>query len=128
MLAFAPGIQIPPQDPANRLLRLWRRPSWRRCAAVISAVAFCASERAEPFLQGGSVARLWSRGDAQALCEAISAVTPGADEIRRTVVCAHFDRELSLDELGRKLVGMYRGMVGCAASAAHVDPERCSAQ
>jgi glycosyltransferase involved in cell wall biosynthesis len=54
---------------------------------------------------GGAVGALWPCGDSQALCEAM--VTARFDGETRAAVRAHFDRELSLHALGRKLAAMY---------------------
>jgi glycosyltransferase involved in cell wall biosynthesis len=54
---------------------------------------------------GGTVGALWPCGDPQALCEALASAR--FDPAARAAVRAHFDRELSLDSLGRKLAAMY---------------------
>ena len=53
----------------------------------------------------GAVGALWRCGDSQALCEAL--VSARFDAATRAAVRAHFDRELSVDSLGRKLAAMY---------------------
>lgn len=66
----------------------------------------------------GAIGRLWPHGDSAALCDALVATAAISGPAMRAAVRAHFDRELSFAALGRKLVGMYRGMVGCAGNAA----------
>jgi glycosyltransferase involved in cell wall biosynthesis len=53
----------------------------------------------------GAVGALWPCGDPPALCEALTSARFDAET--RTAVRAHFDRELSLHSLGRKLAAMY---------------------
>jgi hypothetical protein len=50
---LVPGVPIILQDHASRPPRLWRRPLWRRSMAAAAAVAFCASEQAQPFARAG---------------------------------------------------------------------------
>jgi glycosyltransferase involved in cell wall biosynthesis len=54
---------------------------------------------------GGAVGTLWPCGDSQALCDALTSARFDAET--RAAVRAHFDRELSLHSLGRKLAAMY---------------------
>ena len=54
---------------------------------------------------GGAVGALWPCGDSRALCEALTSARFDAET--RAAVRAHFDRELSLHSLGRKLAAMY---------------------
>ena len=53
----------------------------------------------------GAVGALWPCGDSRALCEALTSAR--FDAGTRAGVRAHFDRELSLQSLGRKLAAMY---------------------
>jgi glycosyltransferase involved in cell wall biosynthesis len=53
----------------------------------------------------GAVGALWPCGDSQALCAALTSARIGIGV--RPAVRAHFDRELSLHSLGRKLAAMY---------------------
>ncbi len=50
---LSPRVPILLQDHADRLPRLWRRPSWRRGLHAASGIAFCAREQAHPFAQAG---------------------------------------------------------------------------
>ena len=50
---LVPGVPIILQDHASRPPRLWRRPLWRRSMAAAAAVAFCASDQAQPFARAG---------------------------------------------------------------------------
>jgi glycosyltransferase involved in cell wall biosynthesis len=59
----------------------------------------------------GEVGRLWPCGNADALCEAILSVAARTGSAMRAAVRAHFDRELSIGALGRKLAAMYESMV-----------------
>ena len=54
---------------------------------------------------GGAVGALWPCGDARALCEAL--ISARFDAETRAAVRGHFDRELSLHSLGKKLAAMY---------------------
>lgn len=53
----------------------------------------------------GAAGALWPCGDSRALCDAL--VSARFDTETRAGVRAHFDRELSLQALGRKLCAMY---------------------
>lgn len=52
---LAPGVPIIVQDHANRPPRIWRRHLSRRALAKISALAFCASAQAQPFIESAVV-------------------------------------------------------------------------
>lgn len=54
---------------------------------------------------GGAVGALWPCGDSRALCKALTSARFDAET--RAGVRAHFDRELSLQSLGKKLAAMY---------------------
>jgi glycosyltransferase involved in cell wall biosynthesis len=54
---------------------------------------------------GGAVGALWPRGDSRALCEALTSAR--FDVETRAAVRAHFERDLSLHSLGKKLAAMY---------------------
>ena len=60
---------------------------------------------------GGEVGRLWSCGDARALCEAILNLAGRSSPALRATARAFFDRELSLAALGWKLAAMYESAV-----------------
>jgi glycosyltransferase involved in cell wall biosynthesis len=53
----------------------------------------------------GAVGTLWRCGDSRALCDAL--ISARIDFDARAAVRAHFDRELSMHSLGRKLAAMY---------------------
>jgi glycosyltransferase involved in cell wall biosynthesis len=55
LAALAPGVPIVLQDHADRPPRFWRRGAWRRGAARVDALAFCAREQAQPFAAAGLV-------------------------------------------------------------------------
>ena len=56
---------------------------------------------------GGRVGALWPPGDAQQLCEALLSTIANPRREARTDVRAHFDAELSLQAVGRKLRLVY---------------------
>ncbi len=55
----------------------------------------------------GAVGRLWKAGDPASLCAALLDLPARTDTSARAAVRAHFDRELSQEALGRKLVAAY---------------------
>jgi glycosyltransferase involved in cell wall biosynthesis len=55
----------------------------------------------------GRIGRLWPCGDASALCSALLAIADRPREEMRAAVRAHFESELSLEAVGRKLCEMY---------------------
>jgi glycosyltransferase involved in cell wall biosynthesis len=59
----------------------------------------------------GQVGRLWPCGDPRALCAALRWVAARTDFTSRAAVRAHFDRELSFQSLGSKLVSMYEDLL-----------------
>ena len=66
---------------------------------------------------GAGVGVLWPRGDARRLAEALVSCWLTAGEERRAVVRAHFERELSVEAIGRKLVAVYQDMLDRRAAA-----------
>jgi glycosyltransferase involved in cell wall biosynthesis len=48
-----PDVPILLQDHADRVPRFWRRAPWKRAAAVVDGVSFCARAQAEPFARAG---------------------------------------------------------------------------
>ena len=46
---LAPDTPILLQDHADRVPQLWRRGAWRRAAAAVGGISFCASAQAQPF-------------------------------------------------------------------------------
>lgn len=59
----------------------------------------------------GAVARLWWRGDPQSLADELLGVAAELSAAERAVVRAHFERELSLPALGKRLEETYRGLI-----------------
>jgi glycosyltransferase involved in cell wall biosynthesis len=55
----------------------------------------------------GAVGRLWQPGDPDSLCAALLEAPARTDPQARAAVRAHFERELSLEALGRKLLAAY---------------------
>jgi glycosyltransferase involved in cell wall biosynthesis len=53
LAALAPHTPVLLQDHADRVPVFWRRPSWRRALAGVSAVSFCARSQAGPFAHHG---------------------------------------------------------------------------
>jgi glycosyltransferase involved in cell wall biosynthesis len=62
-------------------------------------------------LTAGTVGRLWAPRDAAALSAAVRSIAPGLGETTREQVRAHFERELSLPALGRKLAAAYAEVI-----------------
>lgn len=60
---------------------------------------------------GAEFGALWPRGDAQRLAYALVSCWRHSGANRRSVVRAHFERELSIQAIGRKLVAVYRDML-----------------
>jgi glycosyltransferase involved in cell wall biosynthesis len=48
-----PHVPILLQDHADRVPRFWRRATWRRAAAAVDGVSFCAREQSAPFVRAG---------------------------------------------------------------------------
>lgn len=59
----------------------------------------------------GAVARLWWRGDPQSLADELLGIASELGPAHRAVVRAHFERELSLAALGKRLGETYRGLI-----------------
>lgn len=59
----------------------------------------------------GTVGALWPCGDARALGAALQSVAARPGDETRVAVRAHFERELSFDSLGAKLVAMYEDVI-----------------
>jgi glycosyltransferase involved in cell wall biosynthesis len=59
----------------------------------------------------GAVGMLWPCGDARSLTAALQSVAARTGEETRAAVRAHFERELSFDSLGAKLVAMYEDVI-----------------
>jgi glycosyltransferase involved in cell wall biosynthesis len=57
---------------------------------------------------GAQAGKLWPRGDAHALAEALRATAAAINSDTRASMRAHFERELSFHAMGSKLVAMYR--------------------
>jgi glycosyltransferase involved in cell wall biosynthesis len=71
---------------------------------------------------GAEVGALWPRGDAQRLAHALVSCWRRSGANRRSLVRAHFERELSIQAIGRKLVAVYRDML--QRRAAPLAPQR----
>jgi glycosyltransferase involved in cell wall biosynthesis len=77
---LAPHTPILLQDHADRVPRPWRRGPWRRAAAAVSGISFCASAQAQPF----RLARLLPpHVDIFEVAESTSSFTPGARDAAR---------------------------------------------
>ncbi|MDE2447729.1 MAG: glycosyltransferase family 4 protein [Gammaproteobacteria bacterium] len=59
----------------------------------------------------GAIARLWWRGDPQSLADELLGIVSESSAAQRAVVRAHFERELSLAALGRRLEETYGGLI-----------------
>lgn len=77
---IAPGSPILVQDHADALPRFWRRMAWRRDAAVISGVAFCARQQSQRFADAGLL-QPWL--PVYEIPESSSRFTPGSQEEAR---------------------------------------------
>lgn len=74
LAARLPGVPIVLQDHFSRPPRPWRRGSWRRGLACASAITFCATEQARPFMNAGLVG---ARTRVYEVPESTSRFTPG---------------------------------------------------
>ena len=75
----------------------------------------------------GAVGQLWQPGDPASLCSALLAMARGRGAQTRAAVRAHFERELSHEALGRKLVAAYEDLLRRSAPPAsepHLMPRR----
>jgi len=74
----------------------------------------------------GTVGRLWPRGNAALLSDAILRIASRSQPSWRSAVRAHFDRELSFEAVGRKLTAAYEQLPGrqgvTAAGPCPTDP------
>ncbi|WP_116809932.1 glycosyltransferase family 4 protein [Steroidobacter cummioxidans] len=77
---IAPDAPILLQDHADAPPRFWRRTAWRRNAAVISGVAFCARQQSQRFADAGLLQR---RVPIYEIPESSSRFTPGNQEEAR---------------------------------------------
>jgi glycosyltransferase involved in cell wall biosynthesis len=59
----------------------------------------------------GSVGALWPCGDPRSFCQALQMIARSAGSEMRAAVRAHFERELSFDALGGKLMAMYEDVL-----------------
>jgi glycosyltransferase involved in cell wall biosynthesis len=60
----------------------------------------------------GTVGKLWPCDDSHALADALQSVVPTLNSGTRARMRAHFERELSIDAMGSKLVAMYEDAAG----------------
>ncbi|MHB8815340.1 MAG: glycosyltransferase family 4 protein [Steroidobacteraceae bacterium] len=65
----------------------------------------------------GAVGQLWRAGDAHSLCSALLAMSAPAAPADRAAVRAHFERNLSFEALGRRLVAAYGDLLARRRSA-----------
>jgi glycosyltransferase involved in cell wall biosynthesis len=70
----------------------------------------------------GAVGRLWPCGNARGLSEAILSIASEPYATLRSAARAHFDREISFDALGRKLVETYQRL--WTGNSARFQPEQ----
>lgn len=59
----------------------------------------------------GAVGALWPCGEPRALAAALESIAARSGDKTRAAVRAHFERELSLESLGAKLVAMYEDVI-----------------
>ena len=86
LAALAPQTPILLQDHADRVPAFWRRPSWRRALAGVSAVSFCARSQAGPFAHH---ALLPARTKVFEIPESTSRFTPGDRMRARRLTALH---------------------------------------
>jgi glycosyltransferase involved in cell wall biosynthesis len=96
---IVPEVPILLQDHADHVPRLWRRPVWRRAAAAVDGVAFCARTQAEPFVRANILPRHVRVFE---IPESTSAFTPGDAAAARAATGLHGDPAvLSVGHLDR---------------------------
>jgi glycosyltransferase involved in cell wall biosynthesis len=71
----------------------------------------------------GAVGQLWRAGDALSLCSALSRLSAPAAPADRAAVRAHFERELSLEALGRRLTAVYADLAARHERASYPCPQ-----
>ena len=85
---LVPHVPILLQDHADRVPRLWRRAPWKRAAAVVDGVSFCARAQVEPFARAGMLppqVRVFE------IPESTSRFVPGDASAARSVTGLHGD-------------------------------------
>jgi glycosyltransferase involved in cell wall biosynthesis len=83
---LAPNTPILLQDHADRVPRPWRRGPWRRAAAAVGGISFCAGAQAQPF----RLARLLPpHVDIFEVAESTSSFTPADREAARAATGLH---------------------------------------
>ena len=85
---LAPHVPILLQDHADRVPRLWRRAQWKRAAAAVDGVSFCAHAQIEPFARAGMLpphVRVFE------IPESTSRFVPGDASAARAVTGLHGD-------------------------------------
>jgi len=85
---LVPDVPILLQDHADRVPRLWRRAPWKRAAAAVDGVSFCARAQAEPFARAGL---LPPRVRVFEIPESTSAFEPGQTVAARAATGLHGD-------------------------------------
>lgn len=83
-----PQVPILLQDHADHVPRFWRRGPWRRAAAVVDGIAFCARAQAEPFKRAQMLpphVRVFE------IPESTSAFRPGDEAAARAAAGLHGD-------------------------------------
>ncbi len=85
---LAPNVPIFLQDHADRLPRFWRRPAWRRGAAVADGISFCAAAQAELFQRFNLLSREVRLFE---IPESTSTFLPGDRAAARTATGLHGD-------------------------------------
>jgi glycosyltransferase involved in cell wall biosynthesis len=83
-----PEVPILLQDHADRVPRFWRRAPWRRAAAVVDGVSFCARAQAEPFVRAALLPQHVRMFE---IPESTSAFLPGDAAAARAATGLHGD-------------------------------------
>ncbi len=86
--ALAPTTPILLQDHASGPPRFWRRPLWKRGAAQVQGIAFCAREQSAPFERRGLIA---PRTKIFEIPESTTTFTPGERQAARAITGMHGD-------------------------------------
>jgi glycosyltransferase involved in cell wall biosynthesis len=83
-----PDAPILLQDHADRVPRFWRRAPWKRAAAIVDGVSFCARAQAEPFARAGLLPQ---RVRVFEIPESTTAFEPGHRDAARAATGLHGD-------------------------------------
>jgi glycosyltransferase involved in cell wall biosynthesis len=77
--------------------------------------------------RAGSIGELWPCGDSHALCQALLSIARRPRSEMRATVRTHFERELSFEALGVKLLAMYQDVLARKSIVSSPDAARIQA-